>query len=118
MAPAPVAPPPLASVQPSTPRAAGTSASAINPAFAKLALNEPAVASPTPSHLGKMSPPASPSPSSPSPASDGEDLSYEEAKRRAEERAEAALQCSIDNKDACLMVSALSNRFETLSYRS
>ncbi|KAH8080609.1 ribonucleoside-diphosphate reductase large chain [Filobasidium floriforme] len=105
MAPAPVAPPPLASVQPSTPRAAGTSASAINPAFAKLALNEAPVASPTPSHLGKMSPPASLSPSSPSPASDGEDLSYEEAKRRAEERAEAALQCSIDNKEACLMCS-------------
>ncbi|KAK1927108.1 ribonucleoside-diphosphate reductase large chain [Papiliotrema laurentii] len=42
--------------------------------------------------------------SSPGP-SEEEEISYEEAKRRAEERAEAALQCSIENKDACLMCS-------------
>ncbi|KAL1406309.1 ribonucleotide-diphosphate reductase subunit rnr1 [Vanrija albida] len=41
---------------------------------------------------------------SPQP-SENEELSYEEAKRRAEERAAAALQCSIDNKDACVMCS-------------
>ena len=41
---------------------------------------------------------------SPGP-SEEEEISYEEAKRRAEERAEAALQCSIDNKDACVMCS-------------
>lgn len=41
---------------------------------------------------------------SPQP-SEAEEISYEEAKRRAEERAEAALQCSIDNKDACVMCS-------------
>ncbi|WVQ74940.1 ribonucleoside-diphosphate reductase, alpha subunit [Cryptococcus sp. DSM 104548] len=37
--------------------------------------------------------------------SEEEEITYEEAKRRAEERAEAALQCSIDNKDACVMCS-------------
>ena len=42
--------------------------------------------------------------SSPGP-SEEEEISYEEAKRRADERAEAALQCSIDNKEACLMCS-------------
>ena len=42
--------------------------------------------------------------SSPGP-SEEEEISYEEAKKRAEERAEAALQCSIDNKDACVMCS-------------
>ena len=42
--------------------------------------------------------------SSPGP-SEEEEISYEEAKRRAEERAEAALQCSIENKDACVMCS-------------
>lgn len=42
--------------------------------------------------------------SSPGP-SEEEEISYEEAKRRADERAEAALQCSIDNKDACMMCS-------------
>jgi ribonucleoside-diphosphate reductase subunit M1 len=42
--------------------------------------------------------------SSPGP-SEEEEISYEEAKKRAEERAEAALQCSIENKDACLMCS-------------
>ena len=41
---------------------------------------------------------------SPGP-SEEEEISYEEAKRRADERAEAALQCSIDNKDACVMCS-------------
>ncbi|ORY35557.1 ribonucleoside-diphosphate reductase large chain [Naematelia encephala] len=41
---------------------------------------------------------------SPNP-SEEEEISYEEAKRRADERAAAALQCSIDNKDACLMCS-------------
>ncbi|WWC93798.1 ribonucleoside-diphosphate reductase, alpha subunit [Kwoniella sp. B9012] len=41
---------------------------------------------------------------SPKP-SEEEEITYEEAKRRAEERAEAALQCSIENKDACLMCS-------------
>ena len=41
---------------------------------------------------------------SPGP-SEEEEISYEEAKRRAEERAEAALQCSIENKDACVMCS-------------
>ncbi|ADV22554.1 ribonucleoside-diphosphate reductase large subunit [Cryptococcus gattii E566] len=41
---------------------------------------------------------------SPQP-SEEEEITYEEAKRRAEERAEAALQCSIENKDACLMCS-------------
>jgi ribonucleoside-diphosphate reductase subunit M1 len=41
---------------------------------------------------------------SPGP-SEEEEISYEEAKRRADERAEAALQCSIDNKDACMMCS-------------
>jgi hypothetical protein len=43
-------------------------------------------------------------PESPGP-SEEEEISYEEAKRRADERAEAALQCSIDNKDACMMCS-------------
>lgn len=38
------------------------------------------------------------------PAAD-EDITFEEAQRRAAERAEAALQCSIDNKDACMMCS-------------
>ena len=38
-------------------------------------------------------------------ASDEEEISYEEAKRREEEYAAAALQCSIDNKEACLMCS-------------
>jgi ribonucleoside-diphosphate reductase subunit M1 len=41
---------------------------------------------------------------SPGP-SEEEEITYEEAKRRAEERAEAALQCSIDNKEACMMCS-------------
>lgn len=41
---------------------------------------------------------------SPGP-SEEEEMTYEEAKKRAEERAEAALQCSIDNKDACMMCS-------------
>ncbi|KIR34724.1 ribonucleoside-diphosphate reductase large chain [Cryptococcus deuterogattii MMRL2647] len=41
---------------------------------------------------------------SPQP-SEEEEITYEEAKKRAEERAEAALQCSIENKDACLMCS-------------
>lgn len=41
---------------------------------------------------------------SPNP-SENEEVSYEEAKRRADERAAAALQCSIDNKDACVMCS-------------
>ncbi|KAL7423886.1 ribonucleotide-diphosphate reductase subunit rnr1 [Cryptotrichosporon argae] len=41
---------------------------------------------------------------SPNP-SEEEEISYEEAKRRADERAAAALQCSIDNKDACVMCS-------------
>jgi len=43
-------------------------------------------------------------PESPGP-SEEEEISYEEAKRRADERAEAALQCSIDNKEACMMCS-------------
>jgi hypothetical protein len=42
--------------------------------------------------------------SSPGP-SEEEEISYEEAKKRADERAEAALQCSIENKDACMMCS-------------
>ncbi|KAK8854756.1 ribonucleoside-diphosphate reductase large chain [Kwoniella newhampshirensis] len=56
-------------------------------------------------------PQPSPSPAAPESRSDSpkpseeEEISYEEAKRRAEERAEAALQCSIDNKDACVMCS-------------
>ena len=105
-APVPVAPAPIASVVPVTPQRA--TASAINPAFAKLALNDSnsGVASPTPSHLGKLSPPTSPS--SPSPPSDGEEVTYEEAKKRAAERAEAALQCSITNRDACEMCSVRS----------
>ncbi|OWZ31020.1 ribonucleoside-diphosphate reductase large subunit [Cryptococcus neoformans AD2-60a] len=37
--------------------------------------------------------------------SEEEEITYEEAKKRAEERAEAALQCSIENKDACVMCS-------------
>ncbi|OXG86833.1 ribonucleoside-diphosphate reductase large subunit [Cryptococcus neoformans A2-102-5] len=41
---------------------------------------------------------------SPQP-SEEEEITYEEAKKRAEERAEAALQCSIENKDACVMCS-------------
>lgn len=41
---------------------------------------------------------------SPGP-SEEEEITYEEAKKRAEERAEAALQCSIDNKEACMMCS-------------
>ena len=41
---------------------------------------------------------------SPNP-SENEEVSYGEAKRRADERAAAALQCSIDNKDACVMCS-------------
>lgn len=41
---------------------------------------------------------------SPGP-SEEEEITYEEAKRRADERAEAALQCSIDNKEACMMCS-------------
>lgn len=95
---------------PSTPRAPLTAAAApsINPAFAKLSISGPqetpggsTIASPTPSHYGKNTPPASPSPgpASPSGPSEAEEISYEEAKRRAEERAAAALQCSIDNKD-------------------
>jgi hypothetical protein len=79
--------------------------SAINPSIAKLSLNDAPVASPTPSHLGAGSPPGSPSPSSPSPPSDDEEITYEEAKRRADERAAAALQCSIDNKEACMACS-------------
>jgi ribonucleoside-diphosphate reductase subunit M1 len=48
----------------------------------------------------------SPRPSeSPAPPSENEEISYEEAKRRAEELAAAALQCSIDNKEACMMCS-------------
>ncbi|RSH77917.1 ribonucleotide-diphosphate reductase subunit rnr1 [Apiotrichum porosum] len=42
---------------------------------------------------------------SPAPPSENEEITYEEAKRRADELAAAALQCSIDNKDACLMCS-------------
>jgi ribonucleoside-diphosphate reductase subunit M1 len=52
--------------------------------------------SPTPSHYEPLSPSA---PTSPSPPSDNEEITYEEAKRRQEERALAALQCSIDNKE-------------------
>jgi hypothetical protein len=33
------------------------------------------------------------------------ELTFEEAKARAAARAEAALQCSIDNKEACMMCS-------------
>lgn len=39
-------------------------------------------------------------------ANDGEEeITYEEALRRKDEREKAALQCSIDNKEACLMCS-------------
>jgi ribonucleotide reductase alpha subunit len=102
--PAVVAPTPMAAIAPSTPRASGTSASAINPTFAKLAINssDSPIASPSTSHYGKLSP--SP-PASPSPPSEGEEMTYEQAKKRAEERAAAALQCSIDNKDACMACS-------------
>ncbi|BGP43752.1 ribonucleotide-diphosphate reductase subunit rnr1 [Rhodotorula kratochvilovae] len=49
--------------------------------------------------------PLAAAPAMPAPADDDEDISYEEAVRRAEEHAQAVLQCSIDNKDACLMCS-------------
>lgn len=35
-----------------------------------------------------------------------EEITFEQAKKRAEERAAAALQCSIDNKEACMACSA------------
>lgn len=41
------------------------------------------------------------------PKEEEEDISYEEAVRRAEAHAQAVLQCSIDNKDACLSASLL-----------
>lgn len=78
--------------------------STIAPQMAKLAVtdnNMSPAPSPTPSHYE----PLTPSRTSPSPPSDNEEITYEEAKRRQEERALAALQCSIDNKDACLMCS-------------
>lgn len=81
----------------------GTSmtAASLTPAMSRLAVDNTATSSPTsvspsPSHY---EPAETISRESPSPPSDEEDISYEEAKRRADERAEAALQCSIDNKD-------------------
>ena len=101
---------PSASTPPVKSEAATSKASPSTPSmsvktnFAKLAIgeNNGSVDSPTPSHLDKSGP-SSPMP--PSPPSDAEEISYEEAKRRADERAAAALQCSIDNKDACVMCS-------------
>jgi ribonucleoside-diphosphate reductase subunit M1 len=89
----PVAPTPLSGTS--------TTAASLTPAMSRLAVNgtgssSPAPVSPSPSHY---EPAETISRESPSPPSDEEDISYEEAKRRADERAEAALQCSIDNKD-------------------
>ena len=55
-------------------------------------------------------PASAPAPSSvrdesPGP-SEAEEISYEEAKRREQEQADAILQCSIDNKEACLLCSS------------
>ncbi|KAJ9111887.1 ribonucleotide-diphosphate reductase subunit rnr1 [Naganishia adeliensis] len=90
----PVAPPRLAET-------AAPSAASLTPAMDRLTVtasgsSSPAPVSPSPSHYEAA---ASSARESPSPPSDEEDISYEEAKRRADERAEAALQCSIDNKD-------------------
>lgn len=41
----------------------------------------------------------------PTPAADDGEITFEEAQKRAAERAEAALMCSIENKDACTMCS-------------
>ncbi|GHJ89226.1 hypothetical protein NliqN6_5628 [Naganishia liquefaciens] len=94
---APIAPTPLSGTS--------TAAADLTPAMSRLTVDNaatpsPAPVSPSPSHY---EPAETISRESPSPPSDEEDISYEEAKRRADERAEAALQCSIDNKDACLM---------------
>ncbi|GAA6051557.1 hypothetical protein JCM3770_003468 [Rhodotorula araucariae] len=69
-------------------------------------------ASPAPSSVPSAAPTPAPVPApladaaaAPAPAAEEEDISYEEAVRRAEEHAQAVLQCSIDNKDACLMCS-------------
>lgn len=49
--------------------------------------------------------PASPASSDKVGGDDNDDITFEEAQKRAADRAEAALQCSIDNKDACTMCS-------------
>lgn len=92
-----------AAIAPSTPRPiVSPSPTSIAPQMAKLAVTENSMSpapSPTPSHYE----PLTPSRNSPSPPSDNEEITYEEAKRRQEERALAALQCSIDNKDGELL---------------
>jgi ribonucleoside-diphosphate reductase subunit M1 len=60
---------------------------------------------PVPSPSASVSKAGISRPDSPAGPSEEEEISYEEAKRRADERAEAALQCSIDNKEACMMCS-------------
>lgn len=74
--------------------------------MAKLAVSTPSAAnsmspalSPTPSHYEPLTTDSPSARNSPSPPSDNEEITYEEAKKRQEERALAALQCSIDNKE-------------------
>ncbi|KAJ9110876.1 ribonucleotide-diphosphate reductase subunit rnr1 [Naganishia cerealis] len=92
--------PEAAPVTPSILNASSSSAASLTPAMSKLSVNgagsSPSPISPSPSHFAD---PVESGSSTPSPPSDEEEISYEEAKRRADERAEAALQCSIDNKD-------------------
>lgn len=98
---APIMPSAPAVAPPRLAETAAPDAATLTPAMDRLTVNasgssSPAPISPSPSHYEAE---ASSARESPSPPSDEEDISYEEAKRRADERAEAALQCSIDNKD-------------------
>ncbi|GAA5945253.1 hypothetical protein JCM3775_001899 [Rhodotorula graminis] len=79
---------------------ARTSLSAVAPAKRSPTSSTPGAASPAPAPV-----PAPLAATPAAPAEDEEEISYEEAVRRAEEHAQAVLQCSIDNKDACLMCS-------------
>lgn len=96
-----------AAIQPSTPvrSIAQPTPATIAPQMAKLAVTTPSAVnmspalSPTPSHYEPLTTDSPSARNSPSPPSDNEEITYEEAKKRQEERALAALQCSIDNKE-------------------
>lgn len=86
-----------------TPVAAPSAESLVAP-LKQVSIATTASAAPVPSPSVSVSKSGASRPESPGP-SEEEEISYEEAKRRADERAEAALQCSIDNKEACMMCS-------------
>ncbi|KAK4689497.1 ribonucleoside-diphosphate reductase subunit M1, partial [Tremellales sp. Uapishka_1] len=79
--------------------AAPPTADSLVPAVRQITIATTASEAVSPSIASSARRSASPGPS------EEEEITYEEAKKRADERAEAALQCSIDNKDACVMCS-------------